>query len=65
MVETSKDGSVVAGTTATPSTKQPYTSPKVKTYGDLREITTKIALLGHPDNQLQLINPLIGTGIAL
>lgn len=46
-------------------TRRPYASPDLKTYGDLREITRVVALLGAPDHQLQILNPLIGTAILL
>lgn len=54
-----------AGGEAGPQTaKQPYVSPELKVYGDLREITMSVSLLGAPDNALP-INPLIGTAIVL
>jgi hypothetical protein len=47
------------------TTKRPYASPELKAYGDLREITMTVAVLGHPDHQIQILNPLVGTAILL
>jgi hypothetical protein len=58
-VEISTDGSVVGGTAA----KQPYTSPKLNTYGDLREITMQIGLSGNPDGLLGGLNTILRTSI--
>lgn len=64
-VTTATHGSGAAREAAPSTIKRPYAKPQLKTYGELREITTTVALLSNPDGQIQILNPLIGTALLL
>ncbi|PWB83015.1 MAG: hypothetical protein C3F11_08710 [Methylocystaceae bacterium] len=59
----SKDGSVVAGAAANLTTKQPYLRPKLAEYGDLKEITSQIGLVGNEDGLLGGLNTILRTSV--
>ena len=56
-VEISKDGSVAS---ETPS-KRPYSPPKLREYGDLRDITMSVHTTGNTDGGLG-VTSLVKTG---